>query len=139
MTGGRAAAARDEQVITAAVRTTATRGHQGDLHPDDSPGASSTTPCTGWAPRQAYRRCGVTIRGSENSVANWDAVPNKAPMRSAYFTTYSGTWSAAGNPGTCSAVPSIRMMSRPMSVTSSPSATLGLWLTLRSLIFAVWL
>src|SRR5262249_36035511 len=52
---------------------------------------------------QAYRRLGVMIRGSEYRAANRDGVPKSAPMRSAYLTTYSGTWSAAGNPGTCSA------------------------------------
>src|ERR1700722_17690305 len=89
--------------------------------------------------RQACRRCGVMIRASGNIAANRDAVPNSAPMRSEYLITYSGTWSAAGNPETCPAVQSMRMMSRPMSVTSSPRATLGLWLMLRSFIFAAWL
>jgi hypothetical protein len=41
--------------------------------------------------RQACRRSGVMSTASGNSTANWAAVPKFAPMRSAYFTTYSGT------------------------------------------------
>jgi hypothetical protein len=35
--------------------------------------------------RQACRRCGVMIRASGNSAANWAAAPNSAPMRSVYL------------------------------------------------------
>lgn len=79
------------------------------------------------------------MSGSEKSSAKFADEPNIAPMRSAYFVTYSGTWSAAGVSGECVAVPSMRMMSRPMSVTSRPSATRGFSRMFLSLTFAFWL
>jgi hypothetical protein len=39
---------------------------------------------------QAHRRVGVISRAVENKAANLSAVPNIAPMRSVYLTTYSG-------------------------------------------------
>ena len=66
----------------------------------------------------------ITI-ASENAAANRSAVPKMAPMRSVYFATYAGTWSAGAWSAAWTAVPSIRMMSRPMSVTSRPQSNVG--------------
>src|SRR5215470_9378076 len=78
------------------------------------------------------------IRAAENNSANCRGVPNIAPMRSAYFAAYCGCWSAGGTSSACSATPSMRTMSLPMSVTSRPSVTLGFALMLRSFIFFGW-
>ena len=80
----------------------------------------------------------ITI-ASENVRANCSTVPKMAPMRSVYLAEYSGTRSARGCSGAVTAVPSMRMMSRPMSVTSSPNATCGLASMFLSFAFPGWL